>query len=93
LAEADWHVFVECDVTRESWYWAGLSTILLQQLGRFNNMAAFMFDICRYESCDTTGRVAVLQWHICAARIELVWIDVRQTPTVIGRNALSSWQQ
>ena len=48
--EDGWHAFVGCTVARESWYWAGLSTVLQSRVRTMSNLADFVFDICRSES-------------------------------------------
>jgi len=44
--EDDWHVFVGCALALESWYWAGLSTLLQPRVGTVSSLADFVFDIC-----------------------------------------------
>ena len=91
--EDDWHAFVGCTVARESWYWAGLSTVLQPRVGTVSSLADFVFDICRSESRDIAGRVASLLWQIWAARNDVIWNAAHHTSTSIGRTALDAWQQ
>ena len=91
--EDDWHAFVGCTVARESWYWAGLATVLQPRVGTVSSLADFVFDICRSESRDIAGRVASLLWQIWAARNDVIWNDAHHTSTSIGRTTLDAWQQ
>jgi hypothetical protein len=70
--EDDWHAFVGCTVARESWYWAGLSTVRQSRVRTMSSLADFVFDICRSESRDIAGRVALLLWQIWAARNDVI---------------------
>jgi len=60
-------LFVGCTMTRESWYWAGLSTVLQTPVGTENSLADVVFDICCSESRYIAGRVALLLWQIWVA--------------------------
>jgi hypothetical protein len=91
--EDDWHTFVGCMVARESWYWAGLSTVLQPRIGTVSSLEDFVFDICRSESRDIAGRVASLLWQIWVARNDVIWNAAHHTSTSIGRTALDAWQQ
>jgi hypothetical protein len=91
--EDDWHAFVGCTVARESWYWAGLSTVLQSRVGTARSLADFIFDICCSENRDAAGRVALLLWQIWAARNDVIWNEAHHTSTSIGRTALDAWQQ
>jgi hypothetical protein len=91
--EDDWHAFVGCTVARENWYWAGLATVMQPRVGTMSSLADFIFDICRSESRDIAGRVALLLWQIWAARNDVIWNDAHHTSTSIGRTALDAWQQ
>jgi len=62
--EDDWHAFVGCTVARESWHWAGLSTVLRPRVRTVSSLANFVFDICRSASRDIAGLVALLLWQI-----------------------------
>jgi len=84
---------VGCTVARESWYWAGLSTVLQPRVGTVSSLAAFVFDICRSESRDIVGRVHLLVWQIWAARNDVIWNDAHHTSTSIGRTTLDAWHQ
>jgi hypothetical protein len=84
---------VGCTVARESWYWAGLSTVLQPRVGTVSSLADFVFDICRSENRDIAGRVASLLWQIWAARNDVIWNVAHHTSTSIGRTALDAWQQ
>jgi len=84
---------VGCTVARESWYWAGLSTVLQPRVGTVSRLADFVFDICCSESGDIAGRVALLLWQIWVARNDVIWNDAHQTSRSIGRTALDAWQQ
>jgi len=64
VVEDDWHAFVDCTVARESWYWAGLSTVLQPRVGTVSSLTYFVFYICRSESRDIVGRMALLLWQI-----------------------------
>jgi len=55
---------VGCTVARESWYWAGLSTVLQTRVGTESSLVDFVFDICCSESRDISSRVALLLWQI-----------------------------
>jgi len=91
--EDDWHAFVGCKVARESWYWAGLSIVRQLRVGTVSSLTDFVFDICRSESRDIVGCVALLLWQIWVARNDAIWNDVHHTSTSIGRMALDAWQQ
>jgi hypothetical protein len=93
VVEDDWHAFVGCTVARESWYWAGLSTMLQPRVGTVSSLADFVFDICHSESRDIAGRVASLLWQIWASRNDVIWNAAYHTSTSIGRTALDAWQQ
>jgi len=58
--EDDWHAFVSCTVARESWYWAGLSTVLQTRVGTERSLTYFVFDICCSENRDIAGRMTLL---------------------------------
>jgi len=47
-------------MTHESWYWAGLSTVLQTRVGIESSLTDFVFDICCSESRDIDGRVSLL---------------------------------
>jgi len=89
----DWHAFVGCTVARESWYWAGLSTVLQTLVGTESSLTNFVFDICFSESRDISGRVALLLWKIWAAPNDVIWNDAHHTSTSIERTTLNAWQQ
>jgi hypothetical protein len=91
--EDDWHAFVGFMVARESWYWAGLSTVLQPRVGTVSSLADFVFDICHSESRDIVGRVASLLWQIWDARNDVIWNSAHHTSTNIGRTTLDAWQQ
>jgi hypothetical protein len=84
---------VGCTVARESWYWAGLSTVRQSRVGTMSSFTDFVFDICRSESRDIAGQVALLLWRIWAARNDVIWNDAHHTSTSIGRMALDARQQ
>jgi len=87
---------VNCAVARESWYWTGLLTVLQPQVGTVSSLVDFVFDICRSESRDIAGRVALLLWQIWAARNDVIWNDAHHTTMSIGRTALDArkqWQE
>ena len=58
-----------------------------------SSLTDFIFDICRSESRDIVGRVALLLWQIWAARNDVIWNDAHHTSTTIGRTAVDAWQQ
>jgi uncharacterized membrane protein len=58
-----------------------------------SNLADFVFDICRSESQDIAGRVALLLWKTWAARNDVIWNDAHYTSTSIGTTTLDVWQQ
>ena len=87
------HAFVGCTVARESWYWAGLATMLQPRVGTVSSLADIVFDICHSESRDIAGRVALLLWQIWAALNDIIWNDAHHTSTSIGRATLNAWQQ
>jgi hypothetical protein len=78
---------------RESWYWAGLPTVRQSRVGTVSSLTDFVFDICRSESRDIAGRVALLLWQIWAARNDVICNDTHYTSTSIGRTTLDAWQQ
>jgi len=86
--EDDWHAFVGCMVAHESWYWVGLSTVLQPRVGTVSSLTDFVFDICRSESRDIAGRVALLLWQMWVARKDVIWNNVYHTSTSIGRITL-----
>jgi hypothetical protein len=71
-SEDDWHAFVGCDILRECWFWAGLSSVLLKRMDKFDNISDFIFDVFRNEPLDMAGRIAALLWQIWAARNDCV---------------------
>ena len=79
-----------CTVAHESWYWVGLLTVLQPRVTTVTSLADFVFDICRSESRDIAGRVALLLWQIWAARNDVIWNDAHHTSTSIGRKALDA---
>lgn len=89
--EDDWHAFVGCTVARESWYWAGLLTVLQPRIGTVSSLGDFVFDICRSESRDIAGWVALLLWQIWAAHNDVIWNDAHHISTSIGSAALDAW--
>jgi len=91
--EDDCHAFVGCTVARESWYWAGLLTVLQPQVGTMSSLVDFVFDICRSESRGIAGRVALLLWQIWVARNDVIWNDAHHTSMSIRRTTLDAWQQ
>lgn len=56
-----------------------------------SSLADFVFDICRLESRDIAGWVALLLWQIWAARNDVILNDARHTSTSIGKAALDAW--
>jgi hypothetical protein len=87
-AEDDWHAFLGEMHT----YGAGLSTVLLQRTEAAHTLAGFVFDVCQHKVRNVAGRVALLPWHIWAARNDVIWNDTRQSSMTIGRSALAAWQ-
>jgi len=77
-------------VARESWYWAGLSTVLQPRVGTVSSLIDFVFDIYCSESRDIAGRMALLLWQIWAARNDVIWKDAHHTSTSIGRTTLDA---
>jgi ribonuclease HI len=63
------------------------------RVGTVSSLADFVFDICRSESQDIAGRVALLLWQIWAARNDVIGNDTHYSSTSIGRTTLDAWQQ
>ena len=78
---------------RDSWYCVGLLTVLQPRVGTVSSLVDFVFDICRSESRDIAGRVALLLWQIWAARNDVIWNDAYHTSMSIERTTLDAWQQ
>ena len=70
--EDDWHAFVGCTVARDSWYWAGLSTVLQRRIRSESSLANFVFDICCSKSRDIVGRMTLLIWQIWVAHNDVI---------------------
>jgi len=88
--ETNWYAFVGCDVARESLLSAGLFVVLLLRLSLFQSMSELIFDICRKESVDTGGCVAVLLWQLWATMNDVVWNSSCDTPLGNGKLALNN---
>ena len=58
-----------------------------------SSLADFVFYICRSESRDIAGWMALLLWKIWVARNDAIWNDAHHTSTSIGRTALDAYQQ
>ncbi|PNX77970.1 hypothetical protein L195_g033943 [Trifolium pratense] len=56
------HIFFDCIESKDSWAAAQLSSVLATRLQHFNNVKEVIFDICRKETKEVAGRVAVMIW-------------------------------
>ncbi|MCH87069.1 cytochrome P450, partial [Trifolium medium] len=70
---------------------AGLETIVTDRLQHFNTVDALILDICRTESKDVAGQLAVLLWIIWNNRNNKVWNAEHETGRGLGIKARQFW--
>jgi hypothetical protein len=60
--EEEWHIFFECEATKEAWHYMGLNHIIQARMNNCHDISELIFDICRNEDKQVAGKVAVMFW-------------------------------
>ncbi|XP_058775997.1 uncharacterized protein LOC131650303 [Vicia villosa] len=89
--EDDWHVFFGCASTSQSWWAAGLSSLIDSRLQSFHDAKSLIFDVCSREDRRDAGRFAVMLEVLWRSRNNVVWQDVREDAIRIGLQAYHNW--
>ncbi|PNX81079.1 hypothetical protein L195_g037094 [Trifolium pratense] len=84
----DWHVFFGCNVIRQVWNDAGMRHIIELRLRDFNDVKSVIFDICRNESKDVEGSVAMILWSLWQNRNSWVWNGVKDSAKEVAMKAM-----
>ncbi|GAU51184.1 hypothetical protein TSUD_412100 [Trifolium subterraneum] len=82
--EDELHIFFRCAVARDSWCAAGLSSVLHNAAYQQTNAMDRIFAVCKNESSDTIGRVAMLLWCIWHNRNDKFLNDMLLMLGIIG---------
>lgn len=93
-AETDMHVLFLCDIARDTWVEAGLSTILSQVTGA--DIAQVFFDL--FQNCSLTQctQIILICWSLWTRRNKWVWEGINMSSFGIkaaAANLLVEWRK
>ncbi|CAJ2640277.1 unnamed protein product [Trifolium pratense] len=91
--EEDWHIFLECEGSKEAWNVMGLEHIIQQRRQEVQNIKEFIFNLCCFESSQAARRAAVLIWHIWQNRNNQVWNNSKVSARQVGIKANQTWEE
>jgi ribonuclease HI len=91
--EDEWHLFFECEGSKEAWNVMGLGHVISSRLQLFDRMDKLIFDVCAHESELVAGRMAILIWTIWNNRNNLVWNEQRINARQVGFQAQHHWEE
>jgi ribonuclease HI len=87
------HTFFTCSLSQQVWSDAGLRDIITPRVLTFNNAKAIIFDICKTESVEVTGAVAMIVWCLWYNRNNRVWNGLHDTARDVASRAVYMLQE
>ncbi|MCI09099.1 ribonuclease H protein [Trifolium medium] len=84
FAEDDWHLFFDCEGSKEAWSTMGLDQIIQPRMQLFDNAKELIFDVCKKESKYVAGQMAMLLWMLWHNRNNMVWNEEKINARDIG---------
>jgi ribonuclease HI len=93
--EDDIHIFFSCIYSQQVWFDAGMRDIINPRLLAFNNVKSIIFDICKNESVEVAGAVAMTLWCLWNNRNNCVWNGIKHTAKEVASRAahmLHDWR-
>jgi hypothetical protein len=91
--EEEWHIFFECEATKEAWHYMGLNHIIQARMNNCHDISELIFDICRNEDKQVAGKVAVMFWCMWQNRNNYVWNNNKISAQQIGMQAEHIWHE
>jgi ribonuclease HI len=91
--EEEWHIFLECEATKEAWHNMGLFHTIQARMNTCHNICDLIFDICRNEDKQIAGKVAVMFWCMWQNRNKYVWNNNKISAQQIGMQAEHIWHE
>jgi ribonuclease HI len=91
--EDDFHTFFTCNLSQQVWNQAGLHDVIPPRALAFNNAKAIIFDICKSESAEVTGAVAMIMWCLWYNRNNCVWNGTNDTARDVASRAVYLLQE
>ncbi|GAU35379.1 hypothetical protein TSUD_57280 [Trifolium subterraneum] len=81
--------------SRSVWNEAGLRGVIEPRVQQLNNVHNAFFDICRNETFDVVGTVAMIAWCIWNNRNNCVWNGLKDTPKCVAMHVahvMNEWR-
>ncbi|XP_045810275.1 uncharacterized protein LOC123904688 [Trifolium pratense] len=91
--EDEWHLFFECEGSKEAWNVMGLAHVINPRLQLFDSMRDLIFYVCVNGSNTVARRMALLMWTLWKNRNNLVWKEYRVSATQSGFEAQHHWEE
>ncbi|MCI28343.1 pentatricopeptide repeat-containing protein, partial [Trifolium medium] len=95
-----WRICKDCLPTRirlqqsrNAWQAAGLESIILPHLQRFNTIRDCILNICSETDRNTAGKAAMLMWILWNNRNNAVWNQSKETGQQLGVKAMCFWSE
>ncbi|KAK2374683.1 putative mitochondrial protein [Trifolium repens] len=91
--ENDWHFLFECNDSRRAWQTAGLESVIMRSIQRFNTPFDCLLDICSNTDVVTAGKVAMVVWVLWNNRNNWVWNQTKESGQQLGVTAIWMWNE
>jgi ribonuclease HI len=91
--EDDWHIIFTCEASTLARHYAGLDSILVPRLQRYNSAKDVIFSICSNEDKATAGLFAVMVWVLWSNRNSKVWDDMSEHGCTLGYKSKHLWDE